>query len=82
MFSFFTHKHNWHYALGKSNGIISGEPREICLRRFCPDGAQHQYTETYTSAARGLDNELFFADPVWTDGFEDNVIELNVRDEP
>ena len=66
------HRHDWHYALGTSNGIISGEPREMCLRRFCPKCVQHQYVEYYNSVEDGLEGDKYYGDPVWTNGLVEN----------
>lgn len=62
------HKHDWHYALGTSEGILSGNARELCLKRYCPKCEQHQHIERYTSAIRGVDGVAYLGNPIWVKG--------------
>ena len=57
-------KHDWALAEGNSPGVITGKPRELCLRRCCTKCNQREYVMNYTHIYQ-CDGVKYMAGPQW-----------------
>jgi len=70
--------HDWHVALGTSNGIIGGKPRLLNVDMFCPKCKRHQYIENFSSRVTDERGRFYVGKPVYTEGHVENLSESEI----